>query len=45
LIDSVRETIKTTLANGEDLLISGFGKLIAIKREPDEEGIPRAGST
>ena len=28
LAESVLETIKTTLANGEDVLISGFGKFI-----------------
>jgi integration host factor subunit alpha len=26
LVESVMEIIKTTLANGEDILISGFGK-------------------
>ena len=28
LIESLLETIKATLANGEDVLISGFGKFI-----------------
>jgi integration host factor subunit alpha len=26
ILESVLETVKTTLANGEDVLISGFGK-------------------
>lgn len=28
LVESLLETIKATLANGEDVLISGFGKFI-----------------
>ena len=28
LIESVLEAVKTSLSNGEDVLISGFGKLI-----------------
>ena len=32
LVESVLETIKTTLANGEDVLISGFGRFIVKKK-------------
>ena len=28
LVESVLETVKTSLSNGEDVLISGFGKFI-----------------
>ena len=28
IVESVLETVKTSLSNGEDVLISGFGKFI-----------------
>jgi integration host factor subunit alpha len=37
LVELVLETIKTTLANGEDVLISGFGKFI-VKRKGARRG-------
>ena len=32
IVEFVLETVKTTLSNGEDLLISGFGKFIVRKK-------------
>jgi len=34
IVESVLETIKTSLSNGEDVLISGFGKFSAKKKAP-----------
>jgi integration host factor subunit alpha len=35
LVESILETIKATLAPGEDVLISGFGKFHVKKRESE----------
>ena len=32
ILESVLETVKTSISNGEDVLISGFGKFIARKK-------------
>jgi len=32
LLESVLETVKTSISNGEDVLISGFGKFIVRKK-------------
>jgi integration host factor subunit alpha len=32
IVESVLETVKTSLSNGEDVLISGFGKFIIRKK-------------
>ena len=37
LIESVLEIIKTSLANGEDVLISGFGKF-SVKEKSERRG-------
>ena len=37
VVDSLLETIKRTLENGEDILISGFGKL-SVKEKNDRRG-------
>ena len=43
LVESVLETIKTTLANGEDVLISGFGKFIVKKKRARRGRNPATG--
>ena len=44
LIESILEIIKKTLENGEDILISGFGKF-CIKNKSEQKGInPRTGN-
>ncbi|NVM56934.1 MAG: integration host factor subunit alpha [Desulfobacterales bacterium] len=37
LVESLLETIKQTLANGEDVLISGFGKF-CVKNKKERRG-------
>jgi len=37
LVDSLLETIKRTLENGEDILISGFGKF-SVKEKNEQRG-------
>ena len=37
LIESILEIIKTSLANGEDVLISGFGKF-CVNEKPERRG-------
>ena len=37
LVDSLLETIKRTLENGEDILISGFGKF-SVKEKHERKG-------
>ena len=41
ILESVLETVKTSLSNGEDVLISGFGKFSARKKLHGREGILR----
>ena len=37
ILESVLETVKTSLSNGEDVLISGFGKF-SVKRKAPRKG-------
>ena len=43
IVDSVLETLKTSLSNGEDVLISGFGKFSAKKKAPRKGRNPATG--
>jgi len=43
LIESVLETIKTSLSSGEDVLISGFGKFIVRKKDARRGRNPATG--
>jgi len=43
LVESVLETIKTSLSYGEDVLISGFGKFIVRKKEARRGRNPATG--
>jgi integration host factor subunit alpha len=43
LVEFVLETIKTTLSNGEDVLISGFGKFSVRKKAPRKGRNPATG--
>jgi len=43
LVESVLETIKTSLSNGEDVLISGFGKFSVRKKAPRKGRNPATG--
>jgi integration host factor subunit alpha len=43
LIDFVMEIIKTTLANGEDVLISGFGKFSVREKGARQGRNPKTG--
>ena len=43
LVESVLEIIKTSLANGEDVLISGFGKFNVKEKSERRGGILRPG--
>ena len=43
LVESVLETIKTALSNGEDVLITGFGKFIVRKKEARRGRNPATG--
>jgi integration host factor subunit alpha len=43
IVESVLETVKTSLSNGEDVLISGFGKFIVRKKEARRGRNPQTG--
>ncbi len=43
LVEFVLETIKNTLSNGEDILISGFGKFSVKKKAPRKGRNPATG--
>ena len=43
ILESVLETVKTSLSNGEDVLISGFGKFIVRKKEARRGRNPATG--
>ena len=43
IFESVLETLKTSLSNGEDVLISGFGKFIVRKKEARRGRNPQTG--
>jgi integration host factor subunit alpha len=43
IIESVLETIKTSLSNGEDVLISGFGKFSVRRKAPRKGRNPATG--
>ena len=43
LVESALEIIKTSLSNGEDVLISGFGKFIVRKKEARRGRNPATG--
>ena len=42
-VESLLETIKNTLASGEDVLISGFGKFIVMKKRERRGRNPQTG--
>ncbi|HUT71785.1 MAG TPA: integration host factor subunit alpha [Desulfatiglandales bacterium] len=43
MVESLLETIKNTLASGEDVLISGFGKFIVMKKRERRGRNPQTG--
>ena len=43
LVEFVLESVKTSLSNGEDVLISGFGKFSAKKKAPRKGRNPATG--
>jgi len=43
LVESILETIKNTLASGEDVLISGFGKFVVMKKRERRGRNPQTG--
>ena len=43
LVESVLETVKTSLSSGEDVLISGFGKFIVRKKDARRGRNPATG--
>ena len=43
IVESVLETVKASLSNGEDVLISGFGKFSAKKKAPRRGRNPATG--
>ena len=43
ILESVLETVKTSLSNGEDVLLSGFGKFIVRKKEARRGRNPQTG--
>jgi integration host factor subunit alpha len=43
MVESLLKTIKNTLANGEDVLISGFGKFILMKKRERRGRNPQTG--
>jgi integration host factor subunit alpha len=43
IVESVLETIKASLSNGEDVLVSGFGKFILRKKEARRGRNPATG--
>ena len=44
VVESLVETIKNTLANGEDVLISGFGKFVMKKKGERRGRNPQTGA-
>ena len=42
-LESLLETIKNTLASGEDVLISGFGKFVVMKKRERRGRNPQTG--
>jgi integration host factor subunit alpha len=43
LVESFLETVKSSLSNGEDVLISGFGKFIVRKKDARRGRNPQTG--
>ena len=43
ILESVLETVKTSLSNGEDVLISGFGRFIVRKKDARRGRNPQTG--
>lgn len=43
IVESVLEAVKTSLSNGEDMLISGFGKFVVKKKEARRGRNPQTG--
>jgi integration host factor subunit alpha len=43
IVESVLETVKTSLSNGDDVLISGFGKFSARRKAPRKGRNPATG--
>lgn len=43
IVESVLETVKTSLSNGEDVLISGFGKFSVRRKAPRRGRNPATG--
>jgi integration host factor subunit alpha len=43
IVESVLETIKTSLSNGEDVLVSGFGKFIVREKAARRGRNPQTG--
>jgi integration host factor subunit alpha len=43
IVESVLETVKTSLSNGDDVLISGFGKFSVKKKAPRKGRNPATG--
>ena len=43
IVESVLETVKTSLSNGEDVLISGFGRFIVKKKASRRGRNPKTG--
>ena len=43
ILESVLETVKTSLSNGEDVLLSGFGKFIVRKKAARRGRNPQTG--
>ena len=43
ILESVLETVKTSLSNGEDVLISGFGKFSVRRKAPRKGRNPATG--
>jgi integration host factor subunit alpha len=43
IVESVLETVKTSLSNGENVLISGFGKFIVRKKASRRGRNPKTG--
>jgi len=43
ILESVLETVKTSLSNGEGVLVSGFGKFSAKKKAPQKGRNPATG--
>jgi integration host factor subunit alpha len=43
IVESVLKTVKTSLSNGEDVLISGFGKFVVRNKEARRGKNPQTG--